>query len=256
MVLLAGRKYPDFFFAWAEGEPQHLAIFRRVVSVASSWVYERSYKRMLVFPWALALITDPRQAEATIVRTIKSFDDAPPELLDECFCSRLKKMLEDRGLGGSALRSGIWFRSLQTWTWLVVGTVEPVEFLHSRNRRRASGCEHWAHFVAKGLLAESSRFLASCMKAFGSKKPRKREAASTSRHKRQRVLGVRDLFNRDFNAARKRIGLPTRIDNPAYWRANRDASQSLSAEEVAHYKHQQALARQRLMELGANYRYE
>ena len=84
------------------------------------------------------------------------FDDAPKEQLDELMGLRLRNILAELGLTGVALKSGVWRRLIWMWTNLVGCSAAPVEFLHGRNKARASSVEHWSHFVAKTILEEGS----------------------------------------------------------------------------------------------------
>ena len=123
--LLFGRKYPNFE-AWASHEVTLLAALRRGISVASSWVYVRSYQRLLKPPWIWAIVTDPRHSEDKVTEVIHQFDTLPLEQIDEDWTHKLRKMLGARGLDGNALRNGIWLRVPVIWTLVVVGTVAPV----------------------------------------------------------------------------------------------------------------------------------
>ena len=103
---------------------------------------------------------------------------------------------------------------LRLWAWLVVGTVAPIEFVHGRNKRRADRSELWAHFIAKHILEEGRRFLRSFIKtAIADGVPK---AKVPARPKRARRPSIRDLFNVDFNAARKLDDTSGRADSEEY----------------------------------------
>ena len=127
---------------------------------------------------------------------------------------------------------------LLLWAWLVVGTVAPIEFVHGRNKRRADRSELWAHFIAKYILEEGRRFLRSFIKtAIADGVPKGKVPA---RPKRARRPSIRDLFNVDFNAARKLNGTSCRVDSEGYWSDNAEAFGALTPEQLAIYEFAQA----------------
>ena len=106
LLLLYARQYTSFA-DWAAREPQLLGALRRGISVASSWVAERSHKPMMLPPWVWAKAIDQRHSEAKLDSLFEFFDHAPVEQIDETFSERLRTLLRlEYCLGGSALKTG------------------------------------------------------------------------------------------------------------------------------------------------------
>jgi hypothetical protein len=209
-LLLFGRNYADFD-EWALREVKLLQALRRGVTVASSWARERSFHKFSKLPWLLAVIPDARQTDARKIEVLSLLDRAPPEQVDELFSGRLRGLLNSLGVDSSVLRSRLWLRALDIWTWLVGSSVAQVEFLHGRNRRRANAGESWGHFVAKFFLDESRRQLASLLKTI--KDETKKKQLSIAK-RRIRQPSARALLSKDFSRALKEAGQNMRINDP------------------------------------------
>lgn len=164
---------------------------------------------------------------------LKFFKTAQPEELDSHFSERLRQLLISRDLSCGLLLAGFWNRVLVVWTWVVVGSVAPVEFLHGRNQRRMSASELWQNFVGKYFIEESRRFLSTLLSLATQGSTQARLAPKP---KRVRRPSVRDLFNKDFNAGLAASKLSCAIDSGSYWEENRLAFANLGAEQRRSYE--------------------
>ena len=107
--LLFGRAYPDFT-AWSAGEPLLLSALRNGISVAASWVFERSDEPMLQPPWIWARFVDHRCSDEKLNETVDLFDNLPRERIDGDFTSKARAMLRAAGLSACAFLKSFWRR--------------------------------------------------------------------------------------------------------------------------------------------------
>lgn len=130
---------------------------------------------------------------------------------------------------------------LTLWAHSIVTTVAPIEFTHSRHRRLAHQVDNWAHFAGKALNDSAKKaFFQHMVVAKTSGEPQQRRPRPARRARRK---SVRDLFHRDFCAARMAAGQGVRLCEAAFWEAERAAFEDLAPEALAQYELEAAAQR-------------
>ena len=194
--LVWGRTH-DSYEAWARDHPDLNAMLRKGIAVASSWTHSRMCCRLLVLPWSLAKLADPRRSAAEREAAIDFIRGAAPEQIDAHFTGRLLAHLAAQGMGIDALCTPPYQRILVMWTWAVLVTVCSIEFLHGRNRARSNQVELWGHFVSKYVTAEALReFQVECNVKKMVSPPR--AAVEAARAPRPRRCWARSIFREEF----------------------------------------------------------
>ena len=113
-------------------------MLRRAISIAIAWVGERMEGKMR-WPWRLAMLIDPRVDNDEQIQVIGEFGAAPAESLD-WFAAKVHTEVKANPMD---LLTTAWQAFLCAWAWLILMSVAPIEFVHGRNRGKASNQRTW-----------------------------------------------------------------------------------------------------------------
>ena len=232
--LLWARNGWKSFSQWARApaNADELAMLRRAISCAASWVYTRLVDEGMCWPWRAAMMIDDRLPYATRVAVAREFLKGPLDRLDFYFGRRLRSRVR----APADLLEGSVQVALQHWAWGVRLSIADTEHVHGRSHQRSHPGMAWSSFTALHINAEArlqheQRFGSSSKSKAGAGKARAKKQAS--RPKKRTAF---ESFKTEWWAEQRGKGRRLNPCDEAVWAELNGAFAALEPAKLASYQ--------------------